>query len=421
MGTPEPDIYLVGTSIGGLPTCTFPPKTYARRIKTIVVGNSVASSVAVYRGQLGSTPVAQNPIGANNTIQGDILIPAGQIFFVQWSLLGALARDAFARVTSVRDDNPLEDVASQEWSVNAVTSLTIPSTAGPTDDRIVISGASELPSELVTFYTGAHGMTVPIGGIVMYSNGGADYVYIVWGRSGTIPILAVGGRTSSGIKEIFNYHKTTAGPFNALTFPDGADLVIDGESALGASGNHLTVQGGARTSWTGSSTDLNIENGAGFLVDGGSHFRVVATDAQIDALEHEENFQGTASTTASTSYANLTNIAGTSFVAPTTGKVTIFYTARLANDTAGDGAAVTPWVGTGSTVGSGTEFLAASDARCLLYHQVVAANKDLRMGGQFTVTGLTPGTTYNVSIRARAVTGGTATIDDIATTVVPSP
>lgn len=146
----------------------------------------------------------------------------------------------------------------------------------------------------------------------------------------------------------------------------------------------------------------------------------VAGNYLLADLAHQSNVQTTVSTSVSTSYANLSNIAGVAFTAPASGTVTIFYTARLGNTLSTGGAAITPWIGEGSTVGSGTEILAASDLRCLLYLLSTAA-EDIRMGGHHTQTGLTPGTVYNVSMRGRAVTAGTASFDDIATTVVPSP
>jgi hypothetical protein len=132
------------------------------------------------------------------------------------------------------------------------------------------------------------------------------------------------------------------------------------------------------------------------------------------------NIQTSASTSVSTVYANLSNIAGTAFTAPGSGIVTIHYTARLGNTLATGGAAITPWIGVGSTVGAGTQVLAASDANALIYLLSTAA-EDIRMGGHHTISGLEPGLVYNVSMQGRMVTGGTASFDDITTTVVPSP
>jgi hypothetical protein len=141
---------------------------------------------------------------------------------------------------------------------------------------------------------------------------------------------------------------------------------------------------------------------------------------EIDTLRHLVNEQDTASTRALTTYANLTNIAGRSFVAPRSGIVTIHWQSVLNNNTVNNGAALAPWVGTGSTVGAGTEVLPASDVNATSFN-VPVANQGVRFAGVKTVTGLTPGDTYNVSMRGRAVTGGTASFTQIHTTIVPSP
>lgn len=126
--TQEPDQYYTATLVNSLPTVTFPPKPYHRRITNLVVGNSVASAVTVYRGQLSSVPVAQNLQGRNNTLSGSITLPAGQVLFVQWDTVGANVSDAFARASFARDDSPLGDsstVDSQQWSSSTVTQLIV--------------------------------------------------------------------------------------------------------------------------------------------------------------------------------------------------------------------------------------------------------------------------------------------------------
>lgn len=139
------------------------------------------------------------------------------------------------------------------------------------------------------------------------------------------------------------------------------------------------------------------------------------------SMRHILNRQDTSSTTASTTYVNLTNIAGTAFVAPESGIVTIYYTALMANDTATGGSQLTPRVGTGATVGGGTTVLAASNNNAIGFDQHATVNESMRFGGQYTLTGLLPGTIYNVSMQGRAITAGTATFQRIHTTVVPSP
>lgn len=158
MRTAERDEYQVGSLINGLPTCTFSPKSYHRVITNIVVSNSVTSSVECFRGILGGgVPVAQNLLGSNNTLRGDIKIPAGQAFYVQWSAAGTSVQDATARVQWERDDNPFELEAGrdtgQEWASEAITSLQVPSGALLNDAAIVIG--ADLPACMQATYASA--------------------------------------------------------------------------------------------------------------------------------------------------------------------------------------------------------------------------------------------------------------------------
>ena len=158
MRTAERDEYQVGSLVGGLPTCTFSPKSYHRVITNIVVTNSVTSAVACYRGILGGgVPVAQNLLGINNTLRGDIKIPAGQAFYVQWSAAGTSPQFATARVQWERDDNPFELEAGrdtgQEWATEFVTSLQVP-TGTPLNDPSIVIG-SDLPPCMQANYASA--------------------------------------------------------------------------------------------------------------------------------------------------------------------------------------------------------------------------------------------------------------------------
>ena len=154
----ERDEYQVGSLINGLPTCTFSPKSYSRVITNIVVTNSVTSQVFCYRGTLGgSLPVAQNILGINNTLKGEIVIPAGQTFWVQWTAAGTSPQLATARVQWEREANPFEAEAGfntgQEWATEAVTSLQVP-TGAPLNDPSIVIG-SDLPPCMQATYTAA--------------------------------------------------------------------------------------------------------------------------------------------------------------------------------------------------------------------------------------------------------------------------
>jgi hypothetical protein len=94
--------------------------------------------------------------------------------------------------------------------------------------------------------------------------------------------------------------------------------------------------------------------------------------------------------------------AAVAFVAPTSGIVLIHNRSWLDNSGATARTLMSFVVRTGSTVGSGTTFLAASDARAI--HNTSA--DDIECGATFRVTGLTPGAAYNVR-QAGRVTSGT--------------
>lgn len=123
-----PDIYLNATIVNGLPTVIFPSQPYHRNVTNLVVNNGVPSAVTVYRGQLGSVPVAQNPVGNNNTLSGIIPLPAGQQLFVVWSAVGTPVSSAFARASleKLDDSSSFTSTASGVWSIIAISQLILP-------------------------------------------------------------------------------------------------------------------------------------------------------------------------------------------------------------------------------------------------------------------------------------------------------
>jgi len=85
---------------------------------------------------------------------------------------------------------------------------------------------------------------------------------------------------------------------------------------------------------------------------------------------------------------------GIAFTACTTGRAKISINADGFNDTAAQFTAMSFVVRTGSTVGAGTTFLAADDARALVW----TGTNPYQMGREDLVTGLTPGDIYNVRL-----------------------
>lgn len=103
---------------------------------------------------------------------------------------------------------------------------------------------------------------------------------------------------------------------------------------------------------------------------------------------------------ANTSYAAGTPAVGVAFTAPTTGRVLVHLSAFLDNSTAGGQSYCSFRLGTGSTVGAGTQILAADDSRSLL----VTGVDQGRFGITELVSGLTPGSVYNVQVQHKRIT-----------------
>lgn len=105
---------------------------------------------------------------------------------------------------------------------------------------------------------------------------------------------------------------------------------------------------------------------------------------------------------ASGTYAAGSPAVGTSFTAPTTGRVIVSWNAFLDNATATTGQTYASWrLGTGSTVGSGTQVVAADDSRSIL----MTSQAQVRNGASELVSGLTPGSVYNVQMQHRSANG----------------
>lgn len=106
---------------------------------------------------------------------------------------------------------------------------------------------------------------------------------------------------------------------------------------------------------------------------------------------------------------------GVAFTAPTTGRVLLSWKAQLDNDTAGQFTACSNVVRTGSTVGAGSVVLGAQDARALVHE----GTNVKQMGMTELVTGLTPGTVYNVRLEHQ-VGGGIGTLLRRSVVVAPA-
>jgi hypothetical protein len=126
--------------------------------------------------------------------------------------------------------------------------------------------------------------------------------------------------------------------------------------------------------------------------------------------------QTTGSTTSVGTYVTSLTTAGTcgvAFVAPPTGKVTVlFHTAGFGSGTGDMKTAIR--IGTGSTVGGGTQYYAATDEDMILFTGTAVYG----IGSFMEVTGLTAGDTYNACM-AHNTSAGTASFLRRSIKVIP--
>lgn len=144
------------------------------------------------------------------------------------------------------------------------------------------------------------------------------------------------------------------------------------------------------------------------------------TRVQAQDFPPAKNDRQTASFDATTTTYDVTSTAGsyadcgTSFVAPTSGRVVITTSARCINSST-SGTLVAPETRTGGTVGSGTVVESADDSiGCSHY-----GNSFARVSASHLLTGLTAGSTYNVRLLHRA-TANTASIAHREVVVQPT-
>lgn len=124
--------------------------------------------------------------------------------------------------------------------------------------------------------------------------------------------------------------------------------------------------------------------------------------------DSEEDTQNTLGTTTSTSFtATLTGgtACGTSFTAPASG-IVLITSASFCENSGTARSYCTIRVRTGAIVGSGTDVTAAIDDNSVSIQG--SAGDDTAMGRAYRITGLTPGTVYNVQQLFR-VSGSTGT------------
>lgn len=263
MGVPERDLNGVAVLLGGLPTVTFRAAPYHRSITGLVVSNGVSGTVNVYRGLLGSLPVASSPLGNNNTFQGRIALPAGQQLFIQWTNAASPVSLATARMSSERDDNPLDvDPTSGGWQESQAISLSL----GNPPAQIVLG--QSIPTELVTFYSTYLGGSFTVNAVILMYADANNYFYIAdltrtlgsvaWARG-----LVSTGAIVHEIELIYGF-----GP--ALMFLGNAE-------AINLTFGNVTNP----SSWAFINTDVSLSTTSPFSIDNHSAPRGIVTSASL--------------------------------------------------------------------------------------------------------------------------------------------
>lgn len=130
--------------------------------------------------------------------------------------------------------------------------------------------------------------------------------------------------------------------------------------------------------------------------------------ADVIPLSPTSDTESSTETFTSATYSSGSNVCGTTFVAPGSGNVIVFWSARLQSDAGGTNhrALCSVSVATGSTIGSGTVVSGSNDASALETTEVISGSTGVLapqtrfQGGTFRiVTGLTAGFTYNVVVQ----------------------
>lgn len=158
---------------------------------------------------------------------------------------------------------------------------------------------------------------------------------------------------------------------------------------------------------------------------GAAGSKILAGDAPPGVADGE----GTDDTAfTNTSFATAAAAAGQTFIAPTSGRAVVLFSARFQINTTGtsDRALVSVKVAEGSTIDAGAVFSPASDDSALESTRSATISSgssgETRMaaGHWRFLSGLTAGATYNVVLQ-RKVTGGNGTVFQGDVCVIPLP
>jgi hypothetical protein len=237
-----------------------------------------------------------------------------------------------------------------------------------------------------------------VSGWILKSDGTAEFQQITAGiisNVGLADIVTLFGGFID-VKNLAGSHHTTYGRLSIVSDSE-ADYSINTTDDGGATYGRFTVPGKA----TGGFPYVTVDGvGAG-------------NNTKVDT----QNTSGTFTSAVYT--ASLTGAGavacGFSFIAPKSGQVLILNNCHLEHTVS----TATVWcsfrVRTGGTVGSGSDVLAVSDSHSV---HTDGVNPD-RKGSSKVVSGLTPGSTYNVQQLVKTDGGATATVKDKELIMVP--
>ena len=203
--------------------------------------------------------------------------------------------------------------------------------------------------------------------------------------------------------------------FTRRSFLDigSADDPSDIEGAFAAELHDEIVDQLGRT-WRYTGGGTWAQSGLG-VVGAGWEDVLVEPIAPLRTIETENGTSQSAFT--STTFAGGSVNCGHSFVAPPSGIVTILVYGDIAQTVAGDTTFLSAEVRTGGTVGSGTVVAAAADAKAVTCHYEMV---EVEASAHWTVTGLTPGSTYNVRTMHKVSSGGSGSAFHRRVTTLPS-
>lgn len=107
---------------------------------------------------------------------------------------------------------------------------------------------------------------------------------------------------------------------------------------------------------------------------------------------------------------------GVAFIACTTGRAKVSIAGAINGDGASIFALISFVIREGATVGAGATFLAADDMRCIMH----AGTNAEQLAATYPVSGLTPGSTYNVRLEHKVAGAGIATASRRTVIVAPA-